>query len=77
MTSLRLGQDVYAERGGTEPATPQEMLRVGLPILVVCAGCDLTMVGLNAFFDDDSGLCWCEDCSGASAATSESQERAS
>jgi hypothetical protein len=34
---------------------------VGLPMVVACTGCTMTMAGAGALIDA-SGQCWCADC---------------
>src|SRR5262245_41629523 len=53
---VKVGMDVYRERGGSEPPTIEEMSRVGMPTVVACTGCDMTMVVLGALVDED-GQC--------------------
>lgn len=35
--------------------------KVGLPMIVACTGCTMTMAGAGALIDAD-GQCWCADC---------------
>lgn len=63
---MRPALDVYKERGGTEPPTLEEMARVGMPAVVECTGCTMTMVVLSAHIDSDM-QCWCATCADAFA----------
>ena len=65
---MKTGEQVFAERGG-KPNTPEgsitlaEFQRVGLPMVVACVGCAMTMNFFSALVDED-GRIWCRDCAG-------------
>jgi hypothetical protein len=39
----------------------RDFIAAGLPMIVACTGCAMTMTGASAFIDTDSYV-WCHDC---------------
>jgi len=65
---MKTGEEVARARGlkfeeydGGVPA--EAFAKVGLPLIVRCAGCQETMAFPTALVDDE-GRTWCDDCAG-------------
>jgi hypothetical protein len=62
MGGYRLGLDFLREAVGDKPSyTWDDHAAAGLPMVVACTGCTMTMAGASARIDRD-GQCWCITC---------------
>ncbi|MEV4533410.1 hypothetical protein AB0J82_06215 [Asanoa sp. NPDC049518] len=56
------GIDLLRDAVGDKDAyTLSDCARAGIPMVVACTGCGMTMVGASAFIDLDDHV-WCGDC---------------
>ena len=66
---MRKGSDILNERAADAGITLGSSIplpvftQLGLPAVVACTGCGMTMVMPSCLVDDDD-QCWCRDCAG-------------
>jgi hypothetical protein len=61
---MKTGREVMAEYGIPEDqqrVEASEFAKAGLPMIVACYGCDMTLCIANCLLDDD-GRFWCKSC---------------
>jgi hypothetical protein len=62
LAGFRTGIDLVREAAGDKDSYDwADHDAVGLPMIVACTGCTMTMAGAAALIDAE-GFCWCADC---------------
>lgn len=62
LAGFRRGVELLAAAAGNKDVYDfTDHATAGLPMVVKCTGCTMTMVGAGALIDAQ-GRCWCDDC---------------